>query len=113
MTIGPAMFFLSWVEKKNNIFTRVMLVFGKVPLFYYVIHLFLIHTLALLLAVLTHWSLKGEIITGKWQALSKVYGFSMPVVYLLWLVVVALLYPACVKYGKLKASKKYKFLSFF
>jgi hypothetical protein len=52
------------------------------------------------------------ILKGDWTALSENYGFKMPVVYLIWLIVLALLYPACVAYGKLKAKKKYKFLSF-
>jgi uncharacterized membrane protein len=112
MTIGPSLIFLSLIENKNNLFTKIMKVFGKVPLFYYVLHLFLIHTLAILLAVLTHLGQIKEIIAGDWTALSKDYGFSIPVVYLIWLVVLAILYPACIAYGKLKSKGKYKILSY-
>ena len=112
MTLGPAFMFLSYMENKNNFFTRLMKVYGNVPLFYYVLHLFLIHTLALLLAVLTHLDKMSQVLKGDWKALSEGYGFKMPIVYLIWLVVLAILYPACVAYGKLKAKKKYRILSF-
>ncbi len=113
MTIGPAFICLSLLENKNNVFTRIMKVFGTVPLFYYVIHLFLIHTLAILVAVLMHLDKMNEILHGKWQLLSQNYGFSIPVVYLIWLIVLALLYPACNAYRKLKSKgKKNNLLSY-
>ena len=112
MTLGPAFIVLSLLEGKSNRFTKVMKVFGKAPLFYYVLHLFLIHTLAIVLAVLTHLNIMGQVIAGDWKALSKDYGFSMPVVYLIWLVVLALLYPAIVWYTKKKSEGKYRVLKF-
>lgn len=112
MTLGPALMVLSWLENKNNVFTRIMKVYGKVPLFYYMIHLFLIHGLAILVAVLTHLDKIKEVLGGDWQSLSENYGFSMPMVYLVWLFVLALLYPACSAYGKLKSQGRYKLLSY-
>jgi len=113
MTLGPALMALSVLENKNNSFTKVMTVYGKVPLFYYVLHLFLIHTLAILIAVLSHLDRMQEILKGDWKSLSENYGFSMPVVYLIWLCVLALLYPACNAYNRLKAkNKKHGLLSY-
>lgn len=112
MTLGPAFMFLSYMENKNNFFTRLMKVYGNVPLFYYILHLFLIHTLALLIAVLAHLDKMSQVLKGDWKVLSEDYGFKMPIVYLIWLAVLAILYPACAAYGKLKAKKKYRFLSF-
>ncbi len=113
MTLGPAFIVLSVLENKNSLFTRTMKVFGQVPLFYYVVHLFLIHSLAILVAMLMHLDKIQDILKGDWKALSENYGFSMPVVYLIWIVVLILLYPACKAYGKLKSSKKYNLLTFF
>ncbi len=113
MTIGPALIFLSFIENRNNFFTKTMKVYGKVPLFYYVLHIYLIHALAIVLAVVTHLDSISQIIAGNWMALSKDYGFSMPKVYVIWLLVLLILYPSCVWYGKLKSSGKYKLLSFF
>ncbi len=112
ITIGPAFIFLSFMEGKNNFVTRILKVFGSVPLFYYVVHLFLIHALAIILAVVTHLDKMDKILKGDWKALSVDYGFSMPVVYVIWLFVLALLYPACRAFARLKATKKYKFLPF-
>jgi uncharacterized membrane protein len=112
MTLGPAFIFLSYMENKNNFFTRIMKVYGKVPLFYYVIHLFVIHSLAILLAVLKNLDKMKEVWQGDWKALSENYGFNMPVVYLIWLLVLVLLYPVCLAYGRLKAKDKYKGLNF-
>jgi hypothetical protein len=112
MTIGPALICLSLLETTNNIFTRIMKVFGQVPLFYYVLHLFLIHGLAILVAILMHLDKISEILDGDWKALSENYGFSMPIVYLIWLGVLCLLYPACLMYHKLKSSRRYNLLSY-
>jgi uncharacterized membrane protein len=112
MTMGPALIFLSLLENARSMPARILKVFGQVPLFYYVLHLFLIHTLAILLAILRNLDKIKEILDGDWKALSENYGFSMPVVYLIWLLVLVLLYPACILYHKLKSGGKYKFLSY-
>jgi uncharacterized membrane protein len=112
ITLGPAFILLSFLEGKNNFFTRILKVFGSVPLFYYILHLFLIHALAIILAVLTHLDKMDKIISGDWHALSVDYGFRMPIVYLIWFVVLAILYPACRAFGRFKAKKKYKILAY-
>jgi hypothetical protein len=113
MTIGPALIFLSYIENKKNILTKILLVYGRVPLFYYILHLFLIHTLAVLVAILTNLDKMNEIIeSGNWIELSKNYGYNLPVVYLVWIVVVTILYLPCRWYAKIKTKKKYKWLSY-
>ena len=113
MTLGPAFIVLSLLENKSNRFTKIMKVFGQVPLFYYVLHLFLIHALAIFIAIVTHLDLFSQIIAGDWKVLSKDYGFSMPMVYLIWLFVMVMLYAACMRYKKIKSSGKYSYLKFF
>src|SRR5258706_822697 len=48
MTIGPAMILLAWLEKIQNRFTRFFVVYGRVPMFYYILHFYIIHTIAIL-----------------------------------------------------------------
>jgi len=112
MTLGPAFIFLSYMENKNTFFTRIMKVYGSVPLFYYIVHLILIHLLAILLAVTTHLGQTKEIFKTDWKKLSELYGYNLPVVYLIWLVVLIILYPICLRYGRFKSEGKYKVLSF-
>ncbi len=112
MTLGPALICLSWLENRKNIFTRIMKIFGSVPLFYYILHLFLIHGLALLIAIFSHLDKIQYILNGDWQSLSQNYGFHMPIVFLMWIFVLIQLYPACLVYRRLKYSGRYPFLSY-
>jgi uncharacterized membrane protein len=117
MTLGPALLLLSLFEHTNtdNILTRALLVFGQVPLFYYVLHLTAIHAVAVLVSHIRY----GEapwLFGTDWMfriGLPENYGFGLPVVYLVWLGVVVLLYPACYLFASLKRRSRSGWLSFF
>lgn len=111
VTLGPAILFLAFAEKINNTASKAISVYGRVPMFYYVLHIFLIHLLAMASAGLFTdygwgvWILKQPL----WFAEGlKGYGFSLGVVYLVWLVIVIGLYPLCKKYDRYKAAHKEK-----
>lgn len=98
MTIGPALLFLAFAERPLNAFTSKLVVYGRVPFFYYLIHIYVLHALAVIAVTLqghpaadmtnfTRW------VTGNPQL--KGYGFGLPVVYGVWLLVVIALYPLC------------------
>ncbi len=53
ITEGFAMIFLALTEKISNGLSRAISVYGRVPLFYYLLHIYLIHLIAMLAAVLT------------------------------------------------------------
>ena len=84
---------------------RVLETFGRVPLFFYVIHIPLIHAIAVAYSYLAFgaatWLTSGPVIF--WDVAlpgsPPSYGFSLPGVYAIWLAVVAALYPACRWYG--------------
>jgi uncharacterized membrane protein len=117
MTLGPALLLLSLFEHTNtdNILTRALLVFGQVPLFYYVLHLIVIHAVAVVFSYIRY----GEaswLFGTDWMlriGLPENYGFGLPVVYLVWLGVVVLLYPACYLFASLKRRSRSGWLSFF
>jgi hypothetical protein len=76
-------------------------VYGRVPLFYYVVHIFVIHLLATGFAV---WQGGEAAFLGlDVGSFPEWYGLSLPGVYLAWLVVLAILYPLCRWYGRLKS----------
>jgi uncharacterized membrane protein len=89
-------------------------VYGRVPLFYYVQHIYLIHGTALLLALATHgdWHLlvgPQALMTGERP---PNWGFSLPGVYCLWMAFVLALYPGCLWFSRLRATRKEWWLSY-
>jgi len=111
VTIGAACLFLAFTEKLQNGVVRVVSVYGRVPMFYYLIHIYVIHTVALVASAFTQgqdwhiWLLKKPV----WFTTDlKGYGFSLPVAYLVWIAVVVALYPLCKRYDAYKQSHKDK-----
>lgn len=110
MTIGPALIFLSFTENPINRFQKVISVYGRVPLFYYLLHIYLIHFFAVIAAQLSgyKWS---DMFLNTWVSFSpdlKGYGFNLATVYAVWALVIILLYPLCRWYDKYKTSHKEK-----
>lgn len=97
MTIGPALIFLSATESVKTILAAPVIVFGRVPFFFYVLHLYLIHGLAtLLLAFMGHdWQEYIFSASGIRSGALSNYGFGLGLVYVIWISVVLLLYPIC------------------
>jgi uncharacterized membrane protein len=107
ITMGPAMLFLYLFENTKNKVTNFFLVFGRVPLFFYFIHVLVIHLLAVLVLLITGGDWHHMILTGDDEFL-KDYGYSLPIVYLVWIGVVLFLYPFSKKYMIYKANNKDK-----
>ena len=106
ITVGPALIFLSLAERPLNVLTSKIIIYGRVPFFYYVIHLFLIHFFALIGAVLTGYHWNDMILSDRINhtAALKGYGFNLGTVYIVWITVVLLLYPLCKKFASYKKN---------
>jgi uncharacterized membrane protein len=96
MTLGPALILLASFEHAKGSFARFLAIFGQVPFFYYVIHIYLIH----LLAVLTAFAMTGDFVR------TPEIGLSLGGVYLVWFLVLVMLYPICRWFAELKDSGK-------
>jgi uncharacterized membrane protein len=96
MTLGPALLLLASFEHAKGSFARFLSVFGQVPFFYYVVHIYLIH----LLAVATAFAMTGDFVR------SPEIGIGLGGVYLVWLLVLVLLYPVCRWFAELKSSRR-------
>jgi uncharacterized membrane protein len=94
MTLGPALILLASLEHAQGSLVRFLSIFGQVPFFYYVIHIYLIH----LLAVATAFTMTGDLLR------MPEIGLSLGGVYLVWLLVLVLLYPICRWFAELKSS---------
>ncbi|NOQ25561.1 MAG: DUF1624 domain-containing protein [Bacteroidales bacterium] len=110
ITLGPAMLFLVAFETTKNKLTDFLLVFGRVPLFYYFLHMLVIHVFAIIGILIFSGNWQNMIITSK-EFMSQnlvTYGYSLFVVYPVWIGVVLILYPFCRKYMMYKQANKDK-----
>lgn len=118
MTLGPALLFLAYAEKPLNKFTSKLIVFGKVPMFFYLLHIPVLHGMGVLAAVISGRPASDMVNFTTWvtaNASLRGYGFSLPVVYLVWLLTMLLLYPLCLKFSIYKQQHQgtKKWLSYF
>ena len=110
MTLGPSMLFLAFTEKPLNRFTEKLVVFGRVPMFFYILHIYLIHLLAVVAASVTGYKWSDMVLTGWVSANEHLqgYGFSLVFVYVLWIIIVIGFYPLCKKYDEYKRVNRSK-----
>jgi uncharacterized membrane protein len=115
MTLGPAMIALALFDRAPGKFARPFVIFGRVPLFYYLVHLPLIHLLAVVFSyaryVPAYW-LFTDPKSGP-ELSSPHHGYSLPVVYLVWLGVLLMLFPVCAWFARLKQRRRYAWLTYF
>jgi uncharacterized membrane protein len=112
MTIGPAIAALPLLERWKGGLSGVVVVFGRVPLFYYMLHIYAIHGIAAIAALVTvgdaSFMFSNEP-PGTW---TQAYGFPLGIVYLIWIGVVGVLYFPCRWFAGLKRRRKDVWLSY-
>jgi len=117
MTLGPAMLFLWAVDGRTPRWLRPALVFGKAPMFFYLLHIPLIHLLAIAVCYVrygqVHWMFESPSPDKFPVTPPPGWGFSLPIVYLVWAVVVVALYPLCRWFAALKQRRSDAWLSYF
>lgn len=116
MTLGPALLLLWAFDRGTPRSLRPALVIGKVPLFYYLLHIPLIHVLALVTCYArygdVHWMFESPTLDRYPITPPPGWGFSLPVMYLVWALVVIMLYPLCRWYAALKQRRSDAWLSY-
>ncbi len=108
MTLGPALVALALLERAPSNKLEPLAVFGRVPLFFYVTHLYLLRVVAIPLA-LARWG-KSAILPPPGHAGSPEY--PLWVGYLAWLIALLALYPACRWFARKKAESRSPWLSY-
>jgi uncharacterized membrane protein len=112
MTLGPAIMALALFDRRVVPCGRPILVFGRVPLFFYLIHFLLIHGLAVALdCVLFGASPIANHICGDFDP-EEPHGVDLPYVYLAWIVVVLAMYPLCYWFANVKKRHRWTWLSY-
>jgi uncharacterized membrane protein len=116
MTLGPAMLFLRAFERWPSAAFRPLLSFGRVPLFYYFLHVILIHLLAVAVCYAryghVYWMFQSPDLANYPVTPPPGWGVGLPMIYLLWALVVTALYPVCHWFAALKQRRRDIWLSY-
>ena len=117
MTLGPALLVMAWFEKVRLWSTNPLIVFGRVPLFFYVVHLAVAHVIAILINFLRYGRtvfllLPPPSMGGPREMFPHGYGFNLWVVYAVWIGVIVMLYPLCRWFAQLKQRRHDWWLSY-
>lgn len=112
MTLGPALLFLSVDEHLHGAWTKPLITFGRVPLFFYVLQWPLLHAAAIALAWAIGQPYAWLIGQGPFGAPAE-YGHGLGFTYFAWLVALIVLYPPCAWFADLKRRRRDAWLSYF
>ena len=110
MTMGPALIFLALSERMQHRITKPIVVFGRVPFFFYILHLYFIHVFAMLALVFAGHDWREYILTARAMASGTLssFGLRIEAVYLVWILLIMLLYPLCRAYQRYKENNPAK-----
>jgi len=103
MTLGPVIALIPWAERVKGWFVDAVKTIGRVPMFYYLLHLLLIHLSAFVVNLVLSGSIHQE-----WYTTAPLVGipedqrWGRPLLYLIWVIDVVILYYACTWYANYK-----------
>jgi uncharacterized membrane protein len=115
MTLGPSLIALASLERARGWLAAAVVTFGRVPLFFFVVHIYVAHALAVATAyaqggtatfLLSNHGVASTTSYPEW------YGFGLPGVYPIWLLIVVALYPVCRWFAGVKARRRDWWLSY-
>jgi uncharacterized membrane protein len=115
MTLGPVLVLLSVMDKMNLKILQPFAIFGRVPLFFYILHFYLIHTTALLLFMNKTGTPMSDIdfhFNKSFGGITPEAGYSLFWVYISWMAVILFLFPVCKWYNKYKSTHTDWWLSY-
>ena len=111
MTLGPALLLLAWFDGVNISSFRPLLVFGQVPLFFFVVHFYWIHILFVIAAWIRYGAapfllLSPPSMGGPRELFPADFGYELWVVYVLWGFVTVTMYPICRWFADVKKRRR-------
>lgn len=119
MTLGPALIVLSRFDRMEFSRSNPLIVFGRVPLFYFVLHFFAAHAAIVLMAVMKYgsgaWTFMFQPVPsmgGPAKAFPPDFGFDLWVAYAVWIAIVVALYPLCRWFAALKERNRAWWMSY-
>ncbi len=117
MTLGPALIVMSWFDRRRFSPSNPLIVFGRVPFFFFVVHLAVAHAVSILLSCLRYGSTRFLLIPppsmGSMRNVFPAnYGYDLWMVYVVWFAVIAMLYPLCRWFAGVKQRRSDWWLSY-
>jgi uncharacterized membrane protein len=119
MTLGPALLALAYLDRHPPKITNPVVIFGRVPMFYFILHFYVIHASAVLFAWMKYGGTALSFVFNPPPSMGTArqlfppdFGYSLWVTYIVWLVVVVSLYPLCKWYANIKARRRSAWLSY-
>jgi uncharacterized membrane protein len=119
MTLGPALLALAYFDRAELKPSNPLVVFGRVPLFYFVIHFYVAHAGAAILAWLRYGRASFTFafhpvpsMGGPSELFPAEFGYDLWVVYVVWALMVLGLYPACRWFARIKGTRRDWWLSY-
>ncbi|HMV07260.1 MAG TPA: heparan-alpha-glucosaminide N-acetyltransferase domain-containing protein [Cyclobacteriaceae bacterium] len=105
MTLGPMIALIPWAQRAKGRFSEILVVIGRVPFFYYLAHILVIHLSALAVQLILHGTIHSEwFVTAPYVFVEETYRWSLPLLYLVFILDVVMLYFLCRWYAGYKAS---------
>jgi uncharacterized membrane protein len=119
MTLGPVLLALAWFERRPPAAHHPLVTIGRVPLFYYVVHFYVAHIAAALVAA-SQYGVTLAFLSGPFPSMGGSrdlfppgFGHPLWVTYVAWAGVVAVMYPLCRWYGRFKLERRPWWGSYF
>ena len=112
MTLGPAAIFCAFAERWSGWLKDTLVMYGRVPFAFYIVHWFLLHSLCMLLAVIQGYPASSVMTVPGAGNFPAGFGLPLPGVYGMWLLVVVTLYPWVRYMAGVKARSKQWWLSY-
>jgi uncharacterized membrane protein len=107
MTLGPTIALLGFADDARGRLARVLATFGRVPMFYYLLHIPLIHATALVVWLIRDGSVDmARFATAPYVSVPPEARWTLSLLYLVFAIVVAMLYVACRWFASLKERRR-------
>jgi uncharacterized membrane protein len=108
MTLGPALIVLGLLDgvTAERRLTRLLLVFGRVPMFYYVLHLYVIHLLSIAVSLVSNQPILHGSVIADFAQKPPGYGHGLLFIYAMWILAVVLLFFPCQWFMEFRARHR-------
>lgn len=113
MTLGPMLLVLAFTENVQNRFSRILTTYGRVPFFYYVLHLYFMHLICVILFFSSGYNVsQAADLNVPFLFRPLTFGYDLWTVYLIWLFVIIVLYFPCRWFNHYKSNHNHWWLSY-
>ena len=114
ITLGVSLLCLLAFQRLRGLLARMLLAYGRTPLFTYVLHIYVVHVASLLVAVLAGFPAAYHVnfLADPFRLVKAGWGFNLLVVYIAWLAILAALYPASRWFAEVKRRRREWWLSY-